>query len=184
MKTLEKPKRRRCECAKNATRKQAYSIRKPWTTPADLPQAAAAAGADGRLCRGGAAGGVGGGDPLGAGVGGDRRRIRRSARPRGGSDDAAGVRGRDGAGGGEGGEPVRAAHGHHPHPRPAPRSCGAASPPSPKCASAIASQWRINNERPRAKPKPRIRYGAWVALASVACSGDHSSCRRIRPYWE
>ena len=33
MKTLEKPKRRRCECAKNATRKQAYSIRKPWTTP-------------------------------------------------------------------------------------------------------------------------------------------------------
>ena len=75
---------------------------------ADLSQAAAAAGA---------AGGVGGGDALGAGVGGDRRRIRRSARPRGGSDDAAGVRGRDGAGGGEGGEPVRAAHGHHPQGR-------------------------------------------------------------------
>ena len=61
--------------------------------------------------------------------------------------------------------------------RPAPRSCGAPPPPSPECASDIASQWTINNEPPRAKPKPRLRCGAWVDLARFLHEGAN---RRFR----
>ena len=77
-----------------------------------LPEAVEADRTDGGLRRGGVTGGGGGGGALEPGLGRDRDGLSRIAGPGDGADRTAGVRRRDGAGGREGGEPVRAAHGH------------------------------------------------------------------------
>ena len=68
--------------------------------------------------RGGSACGGGGACAVGAFLDGGGARTRRTRGAGGGPDAAARVRRRDGARRREGGEPVRAAHGHHPQGRP------------------------------------------------------------------
>ena len=73
----------------------------------NLPEAVAAGRAHGGPRRGGVAGGGGGGHAVEPVVGRERDGPSRFAGPGGGADRTAGVRRR------EGGEPVRAAHGHY-----------------------------------------------------------------------
>ena len=78
----------------------------------DLPAAAEAGGADPGPCRPGAAGGGVVGRGVGAVVDGEGEQVQGVAGPGGGPGAAPGAARRDGSRGGEGDQPVRAAHRH------------------------------------------------------------------------